>query len=167
MLCNTYIPVRPGDNRRLDLVVPGLSVARGLPLFVDVTVLCPLTASGQARPGTSNAGGRLLQDATAENDRTYHDVASSGLGILYSLGAEVFGRWSSQAEKLLPQLARARSRGLHPRLRRSTALCLLRRWSGILATGLQRGVAHIVANGAGADLVTAPLEPGLHLADLP
>ena len=71
--------------------VPGLSVARGLHLFVDVTVLCPLTALGQARPGTSNAGGRLLQDATVENDRTYHDVASSGLGILYSLGAEPFG----------------------------------------------------------------------------
>ena len=61
MLRRTHIPVRPGDTRRLDLIVPGLNVARGLPLFVDVTVLTPLTGTGQPRPGTSNAGGRLLE----------------------------------------------------------------------------------------------------------
>ena len=38
MLRNTHVPVPPEDSRRLDLVVPGLNVARGLPLFCDVTV---------------------------------------------------------------------------------------------------------------------------------
>ena len=166
-LRNTHIPVPPGDARRLNLVVPGLNVARGLPLFCDVTVICPLTQRGQPRAGTGNAGGKLLVDATAENDRTYRAVTDSGLGGLYGLGAEVFGRWSSQAVKLLPELARERSRGLHPRLRKSTALGLLHRWSGIVSIVLLRGVSHIVTNDFGADLVRAQLELALDLADLP
>ena len=101
-----------------------------------------------------------------ENNATYHEVVESGLGALYGLGAEVFGRWSSQSVALLPELARERCRGLHPRLRRSTALGLLHRWSGILAVGLQRGVSHIVANDFGADLVHTQLEPCVDLADL-
>ena len=167
LLRNTHIPVHPADGRRLDLVVPGLNVARGFPLFVDVTVLSPLSACGAPRPGTSNTGGRLLDYATAENNITYQEVYNSGLGALYCLGAEVFGRWSTQAVQLLPALARERCRGLHPRLRRSSALGLLHRWSGILAIGLQRGVSQIVARDWGADLVTAQLEPGVNIADLP
>ena len=166
MLRNTHVPVPPGDTRRLDLVVPGLNVARGLPLFCDVTVLSPLTGCGLARPGTSNAGGRLLEDATAANNNIYSEVVDSGLGALYSLGAEVYGRMCNQAVTLLPELARERCRGLHPRLRRGTALGLLHRWAGILSVGLQRGVAHIVANEFGADLVRTQLEPCIELADL-
>ncbi len=71
-----------------------------------------------------------------------------------------------QAVDLLPELARERCGGLHPRLRRSTALGLLHRWSGILSVGLQRVVAHVVANEYGADLVRTQLEPGVELADL-
>ena len=152
MLQCTNVPVPPGDTRRLDLVVPGLNVARGLPLVCDVTVLSPLTGTGQARPGTSNIGGRLLEQATIQNNNNYPEVITSGLGALYCLGAEVYGRMCKQAVDLLPELARERCRGLHPRLRRGTALGLLHRWSGILSVGLQRGVAHVVANEYGADL---------------
>ena len=91
---------------------------------------------------------------------------TSGLGALYSLGAEVYGRLSQQSVELLPALARERSRGMHPRLRRSTALGLLHRWSGILSNCLQRAVAHIVAHDTGADLVRTQLEPFTELADL-
>ena len=166
MLRNTHVPVPPGDGRRLDLVVPGVNVARRLPLFVDVTALSPITGLGQPRPGTSNAGGRLLDAATVDNDSTYAVVVASGLGALYCLGVEVYGRMSTQAVTLLPELARERSRGLHPRLRRSTALGLLHRWSGVLSVGLQRGVSQIVARDFGADLVHTHLEPCVELADL-
>ena len=94
------------------------------------------------------------------------EVTDSGLGALYCLGAEVFGRFSEQAVKLLPELARESSRGLHPRLRRSTAFGLLRRWSGILAVGPQWGVSHIVTNDVGADFAHAQPEPCVALADL-
>ena len=70
MLINTHITVRPGDTRRLDLIVPGLNVSHGIPLFCDVTVVCPLSASGHARSGTSNADGTLLRDAQRENDES-------------------------------------------------------------------------------------------------
>ena len=93
LLRDTHVPVHPQDLRRMDLVVPGLNVARGLPLFCDTTLLTPLTTGGQPRPGTSNRGGSLLDGARAENDRTYSEVGESGLGSLYSLNAEVFGRW--------------------------------------------------------------------------
>ena len=39
-------------------------------------------------------------------------------------------------------------------------------FTGILSVGLQRGVAHVVANEYGADLVRTQLEPGVELADL-
>ena len=41
MMVWTHSPVPPGDQQRLDLVVPGLNVNRGLPLFCDVTILSP------------------------------------------------------------------------------------------------------------------------------
>jgi len=166
MLRNTYVPVNPADTRRLDFVVPGLNVARGLPLFCDGTVLTPLSAAGQARPGTSNSAGGLLDAATRQNNLTYHEVVDSGLGALYCLGAEVFGRMSTQAIELLPALARERSIGLHPRLRRGTALGLLHRCSGIVSIGLQRAVAHIVARDTGADLPRTQLEQPVCLAYL-
>ena len=63
MLSRTSIPVSPEDTRRLDLVAPALNVYHGLPLFCDVTVLSPISATGLARPGTSNQGGQLLRNA--------------------------------------------------------------------------------------------------------
>ena len=97
----------PEDTRRLDLVVPGLNVHRGLPLFCDITVISPLTRNGQPRGGTSNRGGSLLEQAERDNNATYNEVVTSGLGELLCLGSGVFGRWSPQCIKLVP--ARNRS----------------------------------------------------------
>ena len=47
-----------------------------------------------------------------------------------------------------------------------TALGLQHRWAGILAVALQRGVAHVIADGFGADLGRTELEPAVMLADL-
>ena len=88
------------------------------------------------------------------------------MGALYCLGAETYGRWGKQAIKLVPELAREATRGLHIRVRRGTALLLQRRWFGILGIGLQRGVAHIIAHNEGADLVRTQLEPAAFFAEL-
>ena len=111
MLSRTHIPVPANDTRRLDLIVPGLSIANGLPLFCDVTVLSPLRRDGNPRPGTSNNGGKLLDDAEKQNDNTYREVLSSRLGSLQCLGVEIYGRWGKQCTNLLPALARERTRG--------------------------------------------------------
>ena len=91
MLRDTHIPVVGDDMRRLDIIVPGLNVARGLPLFCDLTVVSPISRTGNPRAGTSNRGGRLLELADLDNTTNYPEVADSGLGALYSLGCEVFG----------------------------------------------------------------------------
>ena len=167
MLASTNIPVSEGDGRCLDLIVPGLNIHQGLPLFCDVTVLSPITASGTARPGTSNQGGRLLTEAEDDNNAIYHDVVSTGLGELLCLGCEVYGRWSRQCIDLVPKLARERTRGLHVRVRRGIALTLQQRWWSVLGLSLQRAVAHIIlSSAAGVDLAVTGLEPAPALGDL-
>ena len=95
----------------------------------------------------------MLAIAERDNNHTYRPVLESGLGELYCLGHEVFGRWGRQAVKLLPLLARERARGMHPRLRRGTALSYLTRWSGLIAIGFQKAVATAVLRDTGADLL--------------
>ena len=168
LLRNTHVPVDSNDLRRLDLVVPGLNVERGVPLFCDITVISPISRNGAPRGGTSNRGGSLLEEAENANNNTYREVLQTGLGSLQCLGFEVYGRWGKQCVKLLPTLARERTRGLHVRVRRGVALQLQRRWSGIVAVALQRAVAHMILHAAdeGVDLFAAELEPAACLADL-
>jgi len=166
MLHNTHVPVPAGDGRRLDLIVPGLNVANGLPLFCDITVVSPVSRNGQPRPGTSNRGGRLLEIADDDNRATYQPVVDSGLGALFCLGCEVYGRWGQPCINLMKALVRERSRLLHPRVRRGTALGLQHRWWGILSISLQKAVARAILREHGADLHESLLEPVPGLADL-
>ena len=108
-----------------------------------------------------------MRAAEQENDRAYNIVLRSGIASLQCLGCEVYGRWGRQSVKLVPLLARERTRGLHCRIRRGIALTLLRRWWGVLGVALQKAVAHMALRAEGADLCTTLLEPGLALADLP
>ena len=167
LLTTTSVPVDPDDLRRLDLIVPGLNVFHGLPLFCDATVISPLTATGAARGGTSNRGGTLLEQAETDNNATYADVPESGLGTLLCLGCEVFGRWSRQSVHLVPRLAHARASGMHPRIRRGAAFSFQHRWWGLLCIALQKAVSHLVRNQVvGADLVQTQLEPMPCLSDV-
>ena len=165
MLVNTHIRVQPDDQRRLDLIVPGLSVERGLPLFCDVTVLSPISGNGAPREGTSNRGGKLLERAENDNNRIYADVISSGLGSLQCLGVEVYGRWGRQCISLVPALARERCRGLPSTIRRGTALGLLHRWWGMLGMAVQRSVADLVHQTYN-DLPITHMEPPAPLDEL-
>ena len=110
----------------------------------------------------------MLEQAETENNTTYQEVVNSGLASLLCLGCEVFGRWSPQCVKLVPTLARERTRRTHPRLRRGLALSLLHRWWGVLGIALQTAVAHLVlSDPAGVDLVQMQLDPSPPFADLP
>ena len=168
LLSDTHVRVLPYDMRRMDIVVPGLNVDRGLPLFCDVTVHSPITRLGAARPGTSNRGGSLLEAARAENDDTYRTVVDSGIASLKCLGHEVFGRWGDTCIQLLPKLALERTRGLHIRIRRGIALCLQRRWCGLIGISVQKAVAHQVLRfeNGGVDLYETRLEEPTFIADL-
>ena len=168
LLRNTHVPgLPPGDMRRLDLVVPGLNVARGLPLFCDVTCVTVITARGRARPGCLTVDGGALRTAERLNNNTYPEIAASGLGRLCCLGVEVFGRWSSDPVDLIPKLARERARGLPERVRVGTRLALQHRWWSLLGTALQRAVVQAATRDVGEDLTDELLEPIPQLADLP
>ena len=166
LLRDTHVPVPPEDLRRLDLVVPGLNVARGLPLFCDITVVSPVSRNGEPRAGTSNRGGRILEIVDEDNNATYRPVIDSGLGELLCLGCEVYGRWGQPCIALMEKLVRERARMLHPRVRRGTALGLQHRWWGILSVSLQRAVARAIMRDSGGDLHDCLLEPVPGLADL-
>ena len=165
LLRETHVPVPANDNRRLDLIVPGLNILQGLPLFCDVTIISPMRRTGMPRPSTSNRGGGLLERAERENNQTYDDVIATGLGSLQCLGSEVYGRWGAQSVQLVPALARERCRFLHARIRRGTQLGLLHRWWGILGVTLQRCVGHIVLQEF-SDIPTLRPEPACPLDEL-
>ena len=167
MLSTTHVPVPEGDRRRMDLVVSGLGVAQGRPLFCDVTVVSPITRVGRPRPGTSNVGGCVLRTAERGNDATYRPVIETGLAALLCLGHEVYGRMGSQAVQVLPKLAAEKARFVHPRLRRGTALSYLARWSGMLSVALQKVVATVALREHGMDLPTTLLEEVPAVAELP
>ena len=76
--------------------------------------------------------------------QTYSPVTESGLGALYCLGCEVYGRWGEPSIQLVEALVRERTRMLHPRVRRGTALGLQHRWWGILSVSLQKAVARAI-----------------------
>ena len=97
----------------------------------------------------------------------YPEVRRSRAGRLYSLGVEVFGRWSSDAQRVVRDLARGCVRGLPLRVQLSTHTKLLRRWWGLLGLGVQRVVASSLLRDTGFDLDTTVLERPPLVADLP
>ena len=167
MLRNTHIPVDATDSRRMDLVVPGLSVARGLPLFCDVTCVSPIGVSGHARPGCTMRNGNILLNAARNNSNDYPEVESSGLGRLLCLGVEPYGRWCEDVLSLVPDLARDKCRGLPASIRSSVQAATLRRWWGLLGIAVQRSCAACVLRAAGGDLANTPAERPPALAELP
>jgi len=166
MLRTTNVPVSRYDDRRLDLLVPGLRIFHGRPLFVDVTVVTPISAKGQPRSGTNSRGGALLEDATKKNNETYHEVANSDLGMFLSLGCEVYGRWSEEVIDILPRLAFSKTEFLPSRTQRGVAMLLLKRWAGMLGVALQQEVHNQIQCENGADLNTTLVERVCHFSDL-
>ena len=161
MLRDTHV------TRRLDLILPGLGVDRGLSLFCDVTCVTPITGRGFARSGATTINGAILRDATRDNVAKYREVVESGSGSLSCLGCEVFGRWADDVVRILPAMAAENARGLPPLVRRGATQALAARWWRFLAVATQRLVARAVLRDAGANLVTTLLEDPPGIADLP
>jgi hypothetical protein len=167
MLRNTHVRVARTDARRLDLIVSTTSVARGLPLFCDVTVVSPVAGDGTARPGCVRQPGGALRSASRSNDMTYREVISSGVARLCALDAETYGRWGADPCWLVPALARERVRGLPRASRPSLQSRLHTRWWAILSIALQRCVARACLLETGSDLGADLGEPAPFLSNLP
>ena len=167
LLRDTPVVVPPDDQRRLDLVVPGTGLHRGVPLLCDATCVTPITGTGLARPGCLTVDGGAVGAATSRCRADYAEVVASPAAHLLCLGVEVVGRWGQDALATVPALARERARGLPARVRRGTQLRLQLRWWGLLGLATQRAVAHAALRERDADLAEAALERVPGLADLP
>ena len=76
LLRDTHIPVHPHDLRRIDLVVPGLNVARGVPRRFSVTLPCSLRSPRLGSPGLAPA---------TEEDRRYNTRVLRTIGFTMRL----------------------------------------------------------------------------------
>lgn len=99
-----------------------------------------------------------------EHNRTYAPVRLSGLGALYCLGHEVYGRWHVECVELLIKLAREHSRGLPVRLRKGLYLSYLKRWSNLIGVAIKKAFADNILNSAGAEISSSMLEVALSLS---
>ena len=163
LISNTHLATRANDQRRMDIVAApgsrGAGARRGVALFCDVTVVCPLSGLGQARPGTTREAGHVLANTAAKKHRRYADVAA--MGGLVVLGCEVYGRWCAETISLVKELAKLKGREAPDFLRQSVTAALTRRWWGLASVGVQRAIGEALLCGKGADLLaTTALSEG-------
>lgn len=142
----------------MDLVATGLSVARGLPVYADVTIVSPLSLLGN--PAPSPVPGSAIRQAELRKCRVYHDVVQSREASFFPLAADSFGRWGPYAQRLLSRLAAQPLARGPASLSSSRQLSRLRRWWGILSLTTQRALAEcLLAAPRQRPEVTPPLLP--------
>ena len=141
MLRHTTLSVDPEDNRRVDVLVEGLPLYFGRPLFCDTTLRSPLKGDGTPHPRAARKDGAVLERAIQDKERKYGDVARSELAELVVLACEVGGRWHETAVELVRQLAKLKVRNVHPLLRRSVQLAWSDRWWSLLGVAVQDALA--------------------------
>ena len=86
------------DSRRIDVLANGLPLWRGAQVAVDTTLVCPLTCSGEPRPGAERKPGLALQTAANRQRRpVYPELVVARRCKLVVLGVEVGGRIGQEA----------------------------------------------------------------------
>ena len=66
------------DNRRLEVVVDGLSLHGGAQLAIDTTLVSPLPRDGSVKRGAERTDGAVLVEARRWKERTYPELAGVG-----------------------------------------------------------------------------------------
>ena len=79
---NVGLPL--ADSRRIEVLANGLPFWQGAQVAVDTTLVCPLTRSGEPRPGAERAPGLALQTAANRKRRA---VRRGKLVVLGRIGA--------------------------------------------------------------------------------
>ena len=152
-LAHTNLATAVDDRRRLDLLIHG-ATPRGEALACDVTLVSPLTRSGQPTRQAATHDGAALLAARARKHRRYPELLGGGPQRLLVLGAEVGGRWHSECLQLVRLLVAVRSPRAPPPLRQAAAQGWQRRWWGFLSIALQKAVC---ATALGVEWISPPL----------
>ena len=145
----TLLNVQASDGRRVEVVASGLPVAQGVPVAVDATVVSPVRADGRALPKASWLKGSTFSKAERLKQQTYPELVGSSVLALKTVAAEVGGRWSKQAVKLVEEVASARARTEVSSFRRGAYRAWRQRWLTMLSVSLQHSLAStLVSDGA-------------------
>ena len=127
------------DQRRIEVIVDGLTLWHGAQLAVDTTLVSPLHGDGSARRNAATTSGVALRDARRAKERTYPELTGEGgRARLVVLAAEVGGRWSEETALFLGALAKARAQESPQLLQGRVSAAYIRRWSALLACSLAR-----------------------------
>ena len=149
MLRDSNLPfIDPADQRRLDAYATGLGVFGGLPLFLDATLVSPLTRDSQPimynRQSSAEHGGVALERAQHRKDTTYPELVDSPFCSFVCVASEIGGRWNPSVCTLLHALAKARTRSVARPLRRSVQYGYLLRWQRFVSVHAQRVAAQFL-----------------------
>ena len=82
----------------MDLICAGGDgIYGGAPLFMDVTIISPLTGRGVPMAHARDRDGTAVEKVAKDcREKDYPDVQASPHAVLLSLGTETYGRQGSQ-----------------------------------------------------------------------
>ena len=124
------------------MIADGLPLFGGAQLAVDTTLVSALRADGLARRRAAQQDGVAAESARQRKVRTYPElVGPHRRAHLVVLALEVGGRWSSETQAFITQLARAKARSESQLMRRRAEQAWRLRWGSILACAAARAVA--------------------------
>ena len=106
------LPLHQVDARRLEVVADGLSLPlfHGAQVAVDTTLVSPLRRDGTPHARCAVEDGVVLMQARRRKEQTYPELSGAhGRARLVVLACEVGGRWSSETQAFLRQLAKAKT----------------------------------------------------------
>ena len=128
------LPGAVADGRRLEVVVDGLPLFGGAQLAVDTTLVCALRSDGRPTTRAAVEDGAKVTRARRRKETTYPElVGRHARARLVVLGVEVGGRFSTETQSFLSQLARAKARCENSILRNRVEQAWRLRWGSLLA----------------------------------
>ena len=133
--------IDPNDGRRIEVVVSGLPIARGIPIAVDATLVSPLHADGTPHPHTVTRPGASSRRAEASKANTYPELVNSSLLQLLTVASETGGRLNRTGCKLLEDVAAVRARAEPAVLQSAAARAWRNRWTTLLSVCVQDALA--------------------------
>ena len=109
MLRDLNLAALATDERRIEVIASGLPVYGGAQLAIDVTLRSALGRGGEPRPQTHWRDGAAAEDARADKEAKYPEIASGSRCRLVVLALETGGRFSRETVEFLGS-CRARRR---------------------------------------------------------
>ena len=133
--------IRSDDGRHVDLMARGLPICGGLPVCGDAALFSAVHADGSPWTRADTDDGSALDRTDAVHRRTYHEICASDRMRFIMLGAELGGRLSAEALKILLQLARNKAREVPALLQCHAALAWHRRWLTMISVAVKVAAA--------------------------